>query len=548
MCVEKSGSNRIMTFLESILSQIKLDYFALFLIICLGILAGRIKIKGISLDVSAVIFIALIFGHLGITLPDAFQKIGLLLFIYSVGIQAGPGFFSSFQKSGRKLIIIAVILVVAGAITTIAITSLFGIDTKLAVGLFAGALTSTPGLAAAIESIGNEYAHLASIGYGIAYPFGVIGVILYMNFIPYLFKINIKKQEENYKNELKEEYPEIIYNHFVVENPNVDGKTIAELKIRSMTEATVSRILHQGETILPKASTILHKGDLIRAVGTKKALQKIHYLIGPESDKVIKLQNRSEIQWIIATNKKIINKTLGELRLFENYGATITRIRRSGIDIQPNPSSHIRFGDKLLVACQGNIEEVSELLGNEIKKLHETDILPIALGIVLGILAGMIEIPLPGGINFKLGLTGGVLTSALLVSRLGKTGPVLWNISGPANQLIRQFGLLFFLAAVGTDAGANLVETISNYGAKPFVAGAIITILPLLIATFAGKLFFKMNFLRLLGALTGGMTSTPGLTAIDSVTESDAPSIAYATVYPIAMVVLIICIQILGRI
>lgn len=525
------------------LELLNTGYFALFLIIAIGIIVGKFKIKGISLDLSAVIFVALVFGHFGIQVPPIFQKIGLLLFIYSVGIQAGPGFFDSFKKQGLQSVSLASILVIAGALTTLAAIFIFDIDNKIAVGLFAGSLTSTPGLAAAIESTQSD---MASIGYGIAYPFGVIGVILFMNFIPKILKVNIKKSEKDYEEETLAEHPEITHKHYIVENPNIDGKTIGELKIRSMTEANVSRVLQDDKTIIPTAKTQLNNGNILRAVGTEEALNKIELLIGSSTEKDIPLKKQSEVQWIIVTNKKLVNKPLSQLNLFSNFGATVTRIRRSGIDLSPKPSSTLRFGDKLLIACHGNIKGVTNLLGNESKRLSETDFLPIALGIVLGILLGSVNFPLPGGINFKLGLTGGVLTTALVLSRLGKTAGVLWNISGSANQLLRQLGLLMFLAAVGTNAGSNLIETVSTYGAKLFIIGAFITIIPMLTATLIGHIFFKINFLTLMGVLTGGMTSTPGLTAIGSLTDCDAPNIGYATVYPAAMVVLILCTQFLS--
>lgn len=519
------------------------EYFGLFVIITVGIIIGRIKIKGIALDSSAVIFVALIFGHYGVVVPYTFQNIGLLLFIYSIGIQAGPGFFESFRKKGRDMIVIAVLLVISGAITTIGAVYALDIDMKLAIGLFAGALTSTPGLASAIES---TQSHLASIGYGIAYPFGVVGVIIFVHLVPRLLKINIKKEEAKYEEAIKEDYPELNFKHFEVNNENVIGKTLAELNIRSMTNANISRILQGRNTVIPKLDTCLQKGDIIRAVGTADALKKIKLLIGPESEKDIPLDNPSEVQWVIVTRQQVVNKSLSQLNLFNNYHATVTRIRRSGIDITPRPSSTLRFGDKLMVACGENMENVVGLFGNQRKKLSEADILPIAAGIVIGVLVGSIQIPL-FGLSFKLGLTGGVLITALILSRMGKTGGIIWNVSGPANQLMRQMGLLFFLAAVGTHAGETLIETISENGSTLFIVGITITFLPMILSTIIARLFFNMNFLSLLGTLTGGMTSTPGLTAVGSLSESDAPNIAYATVYPLAMVVLIICTQLMGK-
>ncbi len=518
-------------------------YPALFLIITIGIIFGKLKFKGISLDLSAVIFVALVFGHFGVTIPSVFQKMGLVLFIYSIGIQAGPGFFSSFNKKGLSIVLLAVILVISGAATTIGLMYLFDIDHKIAVGLFAGALTSTPGLAAAIESTQSE---LASIGYGIAYPFGVVGVIIFLHLIPRVLSINIKTEETKYEADIKDSFPEIDHKHYIVENVNIINKPIFELKVRSMTGANISRVMHNDYASIPTANTILHKGDVIRAVGTETALDKIRLLIGNETKQKIELEKKSEVRWVLVTNKNIVNKTLAQLNLFNNYNATITRIRRSGIDITPKLSSHIRYGDKLLVACQGNMSQVTKLLGNEDKKLSETDFLPISLGIVLGIIVGIIPIPFFGGFSFKLGLTGGILITALVLSWLGKTGPIIWNVSGPANQLLRQLGLLLFLATVGTNAGANLVKTITEYGATLFSAGIAITLIPMILCTIIGYYFFKTNFLTLLGALTGGMTSTPGLTAAGSFSETDAANISYATVYPVAMVILIACTQLIS--
>ena len=314
-----------------------------------------------------------------------------------------------------------------------------------------------------------------------------------------------------------------------------------------MTGANISRIVHEGEAIVPQKDSIIQEGDLLKVVGTEQALQKIRILIGSETDQEVPRSGEFDIQWILVTNRRVVNKTLGQLNLFQNFSATITRIRRSGIDISPAPGSSIRFGDKLMVAStKGNMPAVIELFGNNVKRLNETDFLPVAAGIVLGILLGSLNIPIPGGGEFKLGLTGGVLIAGLVLSRIGKTGPIIWNISGPANQLLRKLGLLFFLAAVGTHAGETLIETLGTYGITLFWVGVAITLLPMISATVIGRYVFKLNFLSILGALTGGMTSTPGLSAVDPMTDSNASSIAYATVYPIAMVVLIICAQIIA--
>jgi len=519
------------------------SYFLLFLIILIGFIIGRIKIKGISLDVSAVIFVALFFGHYGVEVPLDFQYIGLVLFIFTIGIQAGPSFFESFKRNGRELAILATLLILSAGLITFLISYFLGVDKNLAIGLLNGALTSTPGLATAIDITGSP---LASIGYGIGYPFGVIGVILFVNFLPRILRINIKEQEKTYNSEMTAQYPEILAKHFVVENENVIGKSLGDLNIRFMTKAVISRIMHQNTVILPDAEIILQKGDTIRAVGSNEALERVKLLVGPETKKEIPLDTKYDVRSILVTNKEVVKKTLGQLDELDSYNATITRVRRSGIDISPSPSMKLQFGDKLIVICtKENMTEVSRIFGDD--KLSSTDFLPIALGIILGILVGKMSVNF-GDFSFGLGLTGGILIVALILGRTGKTGPIMWTMTGEANQILRQFGLLFFLAAVGTSAGSHLESTFQQYGIELFVYGTIITLIPMIITTIAAQYFYKINMLVLLGTLTGSMTSTPGLAATDTMVDSDAPAIAYATVYPIAMVLLIIVVQILSLI
>ena len=527
------------------MSVFSVTYFSLFFIIALGFIIGRLKFRGISLDISAVIFIALLFGHFGVVIPSDFQDVGLVLFIFTIGVQAGPGFFRSFRSRGAALVMVAVLLVCVAAVTTLSTALIFGIDFTLAAGLFTGALTSTPGLAAAIDATGST---LASIGYGIAYPFGVIGVILFVRLLPKLLGIKVDEAEKDIERQLMSIYPEVCNRHFVVENENIFGKTIGELKIRSMTGASISRVMSNDKAITPSPGTILQRGDLVKAVGTPEALEKVKLLVGSPTDREIPLGEEYEVQSILVTNRDVVNKTIGQLNLFSNYNATITRIRRSGIDIVPSEGSQLRFGDKLLIASnKENIKAVAKIFGNEERKLSDTNMFPVAAGIVLGILAGRIRISFTEDLVFSPGLAGGVLLVSLVLGNISKTGPVIWSMSAAANHLLRQLGLLFFLASVGTHAGASIVETFRLYGINLFIAGIIITIVPMVISAFIAHRVLKINLLSLLGTITGGMTSTPGLAAIDPMTESNAPQIAYATVYPVAMVLLIILVQILAK-
>jgi putative transport protein len=525
------------------MNMLSSGYFALFVIITFGFLLGRIKIRGISLDISAVIFVALFFGHFGVVIPADFQKMGLVLFLFTIGLQAGPGFFESFKEKGRNLIGMALVLIFSAGVITLLASYFLGISKEISAGLLTGALTSTPGLAAAIDVTQSP---LASIGYGIAYPFGVIGVIVFVRLLPKLTGSSIKKADEEYENAVKSQHPEIVWGFFKVDNESVVGKSIGELRVRYMTNAVISRVMHNDNAFSPNPSTILNKGDIIKAVGTEGALKRVRLLIGPKTDIEIPKSKKFDVRAVLVTNHEVVNMTLAELNLHGTYGANITRIRRAGIDLVPTPQSRMKFGDKLVLACaKENMDQVERVFGNDNKRLSDTDFLPISLGIVLGVLVGKINLSF-GSFSFSPGLSGGVLLIALILGRIGKTGPILWTMTGAANNLLRQLGLLLFLAAVGTGAGSQLVDTFNEFGMKLFIAGAAITLLPMIIGTLYAKYVLKMDILTLLGAITGSMTSTPGLAAIDSMTRTNASAVAYATVYPAAMVIVIIVVQLLG--
>ncbi len=522
------------------------SYFALFLIVALGFMLGRIKIKGLSLDVSAVIFIALLFGHFGVIIPKELGNFGLVLFIFTIGIQAGPGFFDSFRSKGKTLIIITLLIICSAALTATGLKYAFDIDTPSVVGLIAGALTSTPGLAVAIDS---THSPLASIAYGIAYPFGVIGVILFVKLLPRIMHIDLDREARRLEKERRGQFPELITCIYRITNPIVFGRTLMQINARAMTGAVISRHKHDEQISIPTAHTVLHENDYIQAVGSDEALNQLATLVGEREESELPLNHTQEIESLLLTKKDMINKQLGDLNLMKNFGCTVTRVRRSGIDLSPSPDLALKFGDKLTVVGEKEgLKGLARLLGNNAKKLSDTDFFPIAMGIVLGVLFGKLNISFPGGLSFSPGLTGGILIVALFLSAVGKTGPIIWSMSGPANQLLRQLGLLLFLAEVGTSAGKNLVATFQESGWLLFGVGAAITLVPMLIAVIAGRLFFKISILDLLGTLTGGMTSTPGLAAADSMTDSNIPSVAYATVYPIAMVFLILSIQIIATV
>ena len=369
-------------------------------------------------------------------------------------------------------------------------------------------------------------------------------LILFIKVLPKLLRKDLIAEAKALEVQRKGKYPPLHTATFRITHANIFGKTLAQLQLRSMTGAVISRIKHKDRTSIPVAQTILHEGDMIKAVGNDKSLEQLALLVGERVENDLPFGSTQELQSLLVTNKNVINKSLGYLNLQRTFNCTVTRVRRSGIDLSPEPELMLKFGDKLMVAGEKeDIKELGQVFGNDEKKLSDTDFFPIAAGIVLGVLFGKLNISFSDSFSFSPGLTGGILIVALILSAIGKTGPIIWSMSGSANQLLRQIGLLLFLAEVGTSAGVNLVSTFQESGWTLFGIGMAITMAPMIVAVLFGYFVFKIHILDLIGTIAGGMTSTPGLAAADSMSDSSAPSIAYATVYPIAMVFLILFIQ-----
>ena len=519
------------------------DYIAFFMIAALGLAFGRLKVRGLSLDISAIIFVAMAFGYYGVSMPPIFQQIGLILFMFSVGMQAGPGFFSAFRSKGLQLIVLAVVVILSGMLITILMRYLFNIDSSLATGLFTGAITSASGLAAAAEVSGSP---LVAIGFGLAYPFGIVSIILFVRLSAGLFGISISGEEKKYENELYAEHPKLLYRNFVVENPNVIGKTLAELNIRTVTHTNISKILRNNNPITPTSETTLEKRDIVRASGSREDLNTLSYFIGPETSKRIPESKKFVVRSFLISNRRNIGKTIAESEFLHQYHATVTSIRRSGIDIVPSANTRLRFGDKVtLSAPDENIRKIGQVLGDSRDELDEFDFLPIAVGVLVGVFIGWLHFPLWRGMEFSLGITGGVLIAALILSKIGKTGSIVWNISGTTNQYLRKLGLIFFLSFIGTEAGQKLGPTIEEHGYAMILIGAVISLVPMFTAVVFGHLVLKINYLSLMGAITGSMTSTPALSAVEPLTRTNAPQEAYAAVYPLSLVFIIIVSQLL---
>jgi len=320
-----------------------------------------------------------------------------------------------------------------------------------------------------------------------------------------------------------------------------------EIKVREMPGATISRVQHEGKAVVASRDTVLHQGDIVRAVGTVAALERIELLVGPQVDSPLTLSQGYQVVGLLVTNRKIANQTVTHVQAAYGGNLVITRIRRSGIDLSPSPSFTLRFGDKVTVAChESDLPRLKEMFGNNARALSDTDFLPVALGIVLGVLLGKVQVSLGPSFTVSLGLTGGVLMAAILLSSLGKTGPILWTMSSSANNLLRQLGLLFFLTGVGTSAGTSLVQTLKDSGLTLVLISLVITTVPMLLTLLVNALLFRINIFELLGVMAGGMTSTPGLAACESMAFDETPSVVYATVYPVALIALLLAVKIVA--
>jgi putative transport protein len=530
----------------------------LMLVAIAGLAIASIKIKGIGLGVTGVLFAGILAGHFGLHIDreilDFVREFGLILFVFTIGLQLGPGFFASLRKQGLKLNFIAASVVILGALITVAIAYL-GINAFASLGLFSGATTNTPSLGATqqmLKSLGGKFADnagLPALAYAVAYPGGVFGIISVLLFLRFTFRVNLEKEAEQFRAEQKiSERLERM--NLVVEN--LENLPIG--KIPDMNGVVVSRIKKQNarevETVTEQ--TVLQKGDIILAVGARTALEKFRDVVGRESSiNLLQTPGRILSQRMVVTRKKVLGKTLDELALDSFYGVAITRVARGEVEMTAVGELQLQFGDMLQVVGDENaLAKVAGVLGNRIQAMRETNFLPIFIGIALGIVIGTIQISLPRiPVPVSLGLAGGPLILAILLSRFGRIGPLIWYMPASANAAFRELGIVLFLACVGLKAGGIFFETVfTSEGLHWLLAGLAITIVPLLLAGFAARFIFKLNFTTISGLLAGSMTDPPALAFAHAICKSDAPLVAYATVYPLAMLLRILTAQILALI
>ncbi|MDX1808711.1 MAG: YidE/YbjL duplication [Sulfurospirillaceae bacterium] len=524
--------------------MISSEIFYLFSIISIGYILGNIKIRGFSLDITAMLLVALIAGHFGMVISDNFKLFGLAIFIYAVGLQSGPGFFETIKNDGLKLNIIAFLLLLCIFLTIFALGSFFHLDREVIDGIFTGSLTSVPSLAAAIE-VKND--PVISVIFGLVYPFGIFATILFIRLLPVIFRVDLQKELENYESEQKQKYPQILTKNFKINNENFKENPVKKSQIENLTSTLIERVEAVDKCDLDeKDGQNLHYNDIIRVSGTKEQLDTLSVMLGIEMGEAYKFHDDMKVYRLLVSSKEIVGKKIASIKELKSLRAIVTKVRRAGIDIAPHPTLSLMLGDKLyVVAPEKYGERVTKIVGNDLLKYPAADFLPISLGIVFGIILGNIPFYLPFVGSIKLSFVGGILITALILGRFGRVGSIVWQLSPHSNTLMKTLGQLIFMASIGTNAGKYLVESLSKNGLLPIYIAIFALIFSLFVVAFVCKIFLKMNFLNIMGLLSGSMTSTPTLTMANNITKSDYPSISYAAVYPMSLVLAIVLAQLL---
>ena len=528
----------------------------------IGLMVGKIKVKGISLGGAGALFVGILLGHLGLRVEGNvlhfIQEFGLILFVYTIGMQVGPGFMDSIRRHGLVLNVLSTGIVLLGVITTLCLYFFTDMHNNVPVliGMLCGAVTNTPSLGAANSAFAaaGVDTSLTGIGYAVAYPFGVIGIILVMILMRVIFRQNPAKAAENYAKDIAANAKEIESCSLTVDNPNLFGVTLKDIPDLISSGVVVTRLLRNGNITTPNGNTVIVEGDKLHIVGMPEAVAAMEKIIGHRLEKPITQETSNAdkpivVKTILVTNKKILGRTIESLALAERYGVNISRVVRSGFKFTGRLDLRIKFADKLrVVGTAEGIEAAEKELGNSLTALDHPEILPAFLGIFLGVIVGSIPLALPGmPTPLKLGLAGGPLIVAILLSRKRKIGPLNFFMANSANLMLREFGLTLFLSCVGLNAGIKFFDVLLNGDGLYYMGlAAIITFVPLAIMATVGHLVFKVNFLSLCGVLAGATTDPPALAFSNSQADSEAVNIGYASVYPLTMLLRILSGQVLA--
>ena len=530
------------------------------LVIAFGIILAKIKIAGISLGVTWILFVGIVFGHFNLSLDEHLlhflKEFGLILFVYSIGLQVGPGFFSAFKKGGFTLNMLAMTTIFLSVVITIILHFATGVPITTMVGILSGAVTNTPGLGAAQQAnsdLNGIDAPEIAMGYAVAYPLGVVGAILSLLALKYILNINTTKEEADAEKGLGH-LQELTVRPvtLVIKNEAINGKAIKDIRPLVNRNFVISRIrYHEGnkETELVNSGTILHLDDEILIISNPIDIEAITVFFGKQVEVEWEQVSKNLIsRRILITKPELNGKTLSQLKIRNNFGANITRINRSGVDLVAAPSLQLQMGDRVtVVGSELAVGHAEKVLGNSMKRLNHPNLIPIFIGIALGCILGSIPFMFPGIPQpVKLGLAGGPLIVSILISRFGPQYKMITYTTMSANLMVREIGISLFLACVGLGAGKGFIETVVNEGGYVWIGyGAIITVIPLLITGLIGRYGCKLNYYTLIGVLSGANTNPPALAYSNDLTSCDAPAVGYATVYPLAMFLRVLTAQLL---
>ena len=546
------------------MSDVALSTSLLALVAVLGLWIGNWRIYGVGLGIGGVLFGGIAVGHfvgyfgaqLDMHTLHFIQEFGLILFVYTIGIQVGPGFFASLRTSGLKLNLFAALLVLLGFIVAFLIHKLFGVPLPVILGTYSGAVTNTPSLGAGqqiLSELGAQPSEMGimGMGYAVAYPFGICGILLTMWLVRMVFKINVEREARHFEQQSGHQKRNLQTINLAVRNPNLDGLMLQEIPSLDDGQVICSRLKRGEALMVPDATTRIQLDDLVHLVGEPEALKRVKLVIGEEVEASLSTQGTDlRVVRVVVTNEQVLSKSLLELDLKVKYDVVVSRLNRAGVELVPGNHSTLQFGDILnLVGRPEAIEAVASLVGNAQQKLQQVQMLPVFIGIGLGVVLGSIPFYIPGfPAALKLGLAGGPLVVALILSRIGSIGPLYWFMPPSANLALRELGIVLFLAVVGLKAGGNFVETlVQGEGVLWMAFGVAITLIPLCTVAVLARWLAKINYLTLCGLLAGSMTDPPALAFANNLhPTSEASSLAFATVYPLVMFLRILSPQLLA--
>ncbi|HAT7725647.1 TPA: putative transporter [Escherichia coli] len=546
------------------MSDIALTVSILALVAVVGLFIGNVKFRGIGLGIGGVLFGGIIVGHFvsqaGMTLSSdmlhVIQEFGLILFVYTIGIQVGPGFFASLRVSGLRLNLFAVLIVIIGGLVTAILHKLFDIPLPVVLGIFSGAVTNTPALGAGqqiLRDLGTPMEMVDQMGmsYAMAYPFGICGILFTMWMLRVIFRVNVETEAQQHESSRTNGGALIKTINIRVENPNLHDLAIKDVPILNGDKIICSRLKREETLKVPSPDTIIQLGDLLHLVGQPADLHNAQLVIGQEVDTSLSTKGTDlRVERVVVTNENVLGKRIRDLHFKERYDVVISRLNRAGVELVASGDISLQFGDILnLVGRPSAIDAVANVLGNAQQKLQQVQMLPVFIGIGLGVLLGSIPVFVPGfSAALKLGLAGGPLIMALILGRIGSIGKLYWFMPPSANLALRELGIVLFLSVVGLKSGGDFVNTLVNGEGLSWIGyGALITAVPLITVGILARMLAKMNYLTMCGMLAGSMTDPPALAFANNLhPTSGAAALSYATVYPLVMFLRIITPQLLA--